>query len=170
MNEPNRFETVSEDGSRVGLKPGWFIGMGIVLIILGIVACIDAFSVTLASTMVLGIVVMAGGIVQLIQGIVHFHSGQRGHWANLLIGCFVLFAGLVLCVEPIAGSQVLTAIMAGLLMLGGFSRIFWSVGMRQNLPDWWVGALSGAVTLVVGCLLYWYLPWSGLFPRYLDSD
>lgn len=163
MNELNNFENIPEDESRLGLRPGWFIGMGIALIVLGIIACIDAFSVTLASTVVLGILLMAGGIIQLIQGIMHFKTNKTARWVNLLMGIFVLFAGLVLCVEPIAGSQVLTAILAGFLVLGGFSRIFWAVGVRGQSPDWWVSALSGGVTLVVGCLLYWYLPWSGLF-------
>lgn len=161
MSGLKRFWMPLEDTDHVGLKPGWFIGMGIVLIILGIIACIDAFSVTLASTMVLGILLMAGGIVQMIQGFIHFRSA--GHWANLLIGVFVVLAGLILCAEPIAGSQVLTGILAGFLILGGFSRLFWAIGVRHSSPNWWVAALSGAITLLVGVMLYWYLPWAGLF-------
>ncbi|UMM63781.1 HdeD family acid-resistance protein [Aristophania vespae] len=163
MDESNRFRNLSDGMARVGLKPGWFIGMGIAMLILGILAFIDAFSVTLASTVVLGILLMAGGVIQFVQGIAHFKNRMMGRWVNLLIGFFIILAGLILCAEPIAGSQILTAFLAGLLVLGGFSKIFWAVNQRDHAPDWWVAAFGGAITLVVGILLYWYLPWSGFF-------
>ncbi|MBS1062715.1 DUF308 domain-containing protein [Gluconobacter wancherniae] len=144
-----------------GLKPGWFIGVGIFFVLLGMLAWTDVVTTTLASVVVLGVLLIMAGMAQVLQSFMHRGLSVSGQWLSGIMGIFYIIAGLLMIEEPATGSVFLTAVLAGCLIFAGLSRTFWAAGHR-GLSTWWTAAASGLVTLLVGILLYATLPWSGL--------
>ncbi|MDG6095280.1 HdeD family acid-resistance protein [Acetobacter sp. AN02] len=139
---------------------GLFVGLGITSVILGIIAWIDAISVTLASTVVIGVVVLIAGVVQCVHA---FSVRQWGGFLFSLIGG-ILYAlcGVLIVKEPVTGSVIITVLISLCLIIGGLSRCF--IAFRfNNLPGWWIGLLSGLTAIFIGIALYMTLPWSGLW-------
>ncbi|KXV00803.1 MAG: DUF308 domain-containing protein [Gluconobacter potus] len=145
-----------------GLKPGWFIGFGAFLIILGILAALDTVATTLTSMVILGVLMIIGGVAQVMQSFAHRGLPVPNQWLSGLIGGLYIFGGLLLIEEPATGSIFLTAILAGCLIFAGLARTFWAGGHRNN-RSWLALAISGLVTLIIGIMLYMTLPWSGLW-------
>lgn len=144
-----------------GMKPGWFIAAGIIMVLLGILSWVYAFSVSLASTVILGFFLIAGGVVQLVQAFAHNSAQGSSRWLSALAGLLIIVAGGILCIEPVQGTIFLTAFIAAMLMIGGVMRMYWAFKMRP-IAGWWVGLCSGGVTFLIGVLLYVTLPWAGL--------
>jgi uncharacterized membrane protein HdeD (DUF308 family) len=139
---------------------GLFVLLGVVSIALGIVAWIDAISVTLASTMIIGVVLLIAGVVQL------FHAFAVRDWSGFLLsllgGTLYVAGGFLLMREPIGGSIVLTVFIAACLIVSGTTRML-IAARHRNLNGWWIVLGGGAISLLIGVCLYMTLPWSGLW-------
>jgi len=145
-----------------GLKPEWFIGLGAVFLVLGVLAFVDAVLTTLVSVVFLGIVLIIAGCVQLGQSFAHREVPLARWWLPAVTGALYVLGGAVLIREPVTGSVFLTAFLAGCLIFSGVTRAVWAAGHR-SLNNWWGVVLSGVVTLLVGILVYVTLPWSGVW-------
>ena len=86
----------------------------------------------------------------------------RGFVLSLFCGVLYLVGGLLIMNEPVQGALVLTLLAAAALIVSGVVRIVLAF-QHRNLPAWGLVLLSGIVSIVVGCLLYASLPWSGLW-------
>ncbi|MBO0712158.1 MAG: HdeD family acid-resistance protein [Acetobacteraceae bacterium] len=141
---------------------GWFVGLGILLILLGVVAWFEVVLLGLAGVLFLGAMMLVGGIFQIIQ--TFSVRGWRGFLLSLLMGIVYVIAGVIIMREPLTGAFVLTLFLAACLLVGGIFRIVLAVQHRE-LPGWWVMVLSGIVSVVIAFLLYVLLanaPWSSL--------
>ncbi len=143
-------------------RPGWFIALGIILILLGLLAWLDVVAATIASTLIIGVLLIVAGGVQLAHAFAHREIATAGRWFSALIGLLYILGGIAIIAEPIAGSLLLTAFLAACLIVAGITRLIWA-GSHRRLRGWWGLLLSGAVTLLVGVLIYLSLPWSGLW-------
>lgn len=148
------------EGSEVAQKWRWFVALGIVLIVLGVAAWLDAVSVTLATTVVIGASLLVAGIFQLIHAFMT--RGWRGFTFGLLSGLLYLGGGLLIINEPVHGAVVLTLVLAAFIVAGGIVRIVLALRHRE-VRAWGLVLLSGLVSVVVGYMLYANLPWSGLW-------
>lgn len=137
-----------------------FTGLGLLCVLLGAAAWVDAITVTLASTMFLGILVMIGGVAQIV------HAFAVRAWSGFLVslaaGFIYVLGGALLIREPETGSVFITVILAFCLVVAGVMRIITALRVR-GLPGWWIILAGGLVSLAVGILLYATLPWSGLW-------
>ena len=83
-------------------KWGWFLVLGILLILLGIASLVYTPAATLASVLVLGWLMFFSGIVEAVHA---FHA--RG-WVGVLLhvagGALGIFIGLLVATHPVAGS------------------------------------------------------------------
>lgn len=139
---------------------GWFIALGAVLIILGIIAWLDVAAVTAASTIVIGASLLVGGVFQILQSLMV--KEWRGFIFGLLSGVLYVIGGLLIVGEPAQGAVVLTLLLAAAVIVGGIIRI--NIAFRhREIRAWGLVLLSGIASVVVGCLLYANLPWSGLW-------
>lgn len=159
---------MSETGGFPGLPPtgqnlrsGWFIGLGVVFLILGILAFIDTAVTTMASMVFVGFMLIIAGVAQLAQSFVH-RIGTRNTWLTALVGALYIIGGFMLIEEPLVGSTFFTALLAGALIFAGVARAAWAAGHRM-LANWWGVLLSGIVALLTGILVYVTLPWSGVW-------
>ncbi|GBQ84900.1 hypothetical protein AA13595_1529 [Gluconacetobacter johannae DSM 13595] len=139
---------------------GLFVLLGLVSIALGIVAWVDAISVTLASTVIIGILLVIAGAAQL------FHAFAVRDWGgfalSLLGGLLYVAGGVLLMKEPVSGSIVLTVFISVCLIVSGTMRMI-IAARHSELNGWWIVLGGGLISLLVGVCLYLTLPWSGLW-------
>lgn len=114
------------------LKPGWFIGLGIALIILGLIALIYVVGATVASVVYVGILMTIGGVLHLAHA--WSSKGWRGFLFWSLSGILYLFAGLIAISNPLVGATVLTLIWR---LPDCFRRIPTLDLVSEPGPGWW---------------------------------
>jgi uncharacterized membrane protein HdeD (DUF308 family) len=148
------------ESSKVADRWRWFVALGIVLIVLGVAAWLDVVSVTLATTIVIGASLLVGGVFQLIHAFMT--RAWRGFIFGLLSGLFYVAGGLLIINEPAHGAVVVTLVLVALITAGGIIRVLLALRHRE-VRAWGLVLVSGLVSVVVGCLLYANLPWSGLW-------
>lgn len=147
-------------GANIAAKWGWFIVLGIALIALGVIAWLNVGAVTIAGTIFIGATLLVGGAVQIIHAFMT--KEWRGFVLSLFCGVLYLIGGLLIMNEPVQGALVLTLLAAAALIVSGVVRIVLAL-QHRTMPAWSLVLLSGIVSIVVGCLLYASLPWSGLW-------
>ncbi|GBQ69823.1 hypothetical protein AA103196_2322 [Ameyamaea chiangmaiensis NBRC 103196] len=139
---------------------GLFVALGVASIILGVIAWIDAINVSLASTVIIGGVLLVAGIVQIV------HAFNVRDWAGFALssmgGVLYGLCGILIMREPVAGSMIITAFIAAFLVIVGLSRIV-IAATHRTLGGWWIILFGGLVSLLIGIMLYMTLPWSGLW-------
>ncbi|MCC6947433.1 MAG: HdeD family acid-resistance protein [Bradyrhizobiaceae bacterium] len=133
----------------------WFMVLGIVLAILGVVAIAFPFVTTIAAKIFLGWLFLIGGFAQ----IAHAFSTQR--WSefflDLLIGVLYVAAGGWLAFFPLTGIITLTIFLAALFIVEGIVEIV--MAFRLNPRTGWVWMLiSGIVAVAAGVLIFAGLP------------
>jgi uncharacterized membrane protein HdeD (DUF308 family) len=146
--------------SHVRSKWGWFVALGVALVLLGFLALGDVVAVTLASAVFVGAMFLVGGIFHLIHAFMV--KTWSGFLMNVLAGVLYVIGGALIMDEPIAGALLITIFLIAALVVGGALRI--TVALRhREMGGWWLMVLSGLVSVVIGILLYGSLPWSGLW-------
>jgi uncharacterized membrane protein HdeD (DUF308 family) len=146
--------------THVASKWGWFVALGVVLLLLGVLALGDVVVVTLISTIFIGAMLLVGGVFQVV------HAFMVKTWSGFLLsmlgGIVYAVGGLLIMNEPVQGALVITLFLIVALMIGGILRIVVAVRHRE-MNGWWLMALSGLISVLIGFLLYASFPWSGLW-------
>jgi uncharacterized membrane protein HdeD (DUF308 family) len=141
-------------------KWGWFVALGIIMILGGVFALGDVVAFTLVSVIFIGAMLLVGGIFQIV------HAFMTREWSafllNLLAGILYVIGGFLIMQEPVTGSLVLTLFLLAALLIGGVMRIVISLQHRE-MPGWWLVLLGGIISVIVAVMLYATLPWSGLW-------
>ncbi|MCX2560221.1 HdeD family acid-resistance protein [Acetobacter farinalis] len=137
-----------------------FVALGVALIVLGFIACVDAISVTLVSTIFIGVLMIIAGAMQCAHGFAVRDWG--GFLFSLLFGLLYIAAGAMIIEEPITGSVIITLFVAACFVVVGIMRCILAIQYR-SLPGWSLVLAGGVISLAVGLCLYWTLPWSGLW-------
>lgn len=141
-------------------KWGWFVALGVVLLGLGVLAWLDVAIVTLASTVVIGTLLLVGGVFQVLHAFMN--PRWRGFIFGLLAGVLYVIGGLLIISEPVQGAILLTILLVAAIIVGGIVRIVLALRHRE-VRAWGIVLLSGVVSFVVGILLYANMPWPGLW-------
>jgi len=130
-------------------KWGWYLALGVFLILLGLIASSMAVTTTILSVVVLGSILIVAGIGMLIL------SFLTGKWSGFLLtlsaGVLSVLAGLESLSNPLAGAAVITLLLGTLLLAGGIFRSISSFVMQ--FPNWGWSLASGIVALVLGVML-----------------
>ena len=138
---------------------GWFLSLGILLVILGI-ACV-AFDVTatFATVLVFGWLLFISGIFALVQAF--FTGSWSGFFLYLLSALFRGVTGYLLIRYPLIGAESLTLVLASFLIVGGLFR---AIGFAiAKFPRWGWAVFSGVVSVVLGFMLLVQFPVSGIW-------
>lgn len=141
-------------------KWGLFVGLGVALIALGFIACIDAVSVTLASTIFIGFLIILAGLMQAIHAFAVRDWG--GFLFSLLAGILYIVAGVMIIEEPVTGASMITLFAAACFIVVGIMRCVLAFQNRA-MAGWGILLGGGLISLLVGISLYLTLPWSGLW-------
>jgi uncharacterized membrane protein HdeD (DUF308 family) len=140
-------------------KWGWFLVLGIVLIVLGVIALSIIPAATIATVMVLGWLMVFGGVVEAVHGFqVHRWSGVFLH---LIAGIAGVLIGLLIVTHPVAGALAWTQLFASFFTVIGLFRLI--AAIRLRFPNWGWAAFDGTVTLILGFALWAAWPVSALW-------
>jgi len=147
------------------LKPterqwAWLMALGILFVILGMIGLGMVVLMTLVSIFAFGILLIAGGAVQVIQAI--SYSGWKQKFSYLLIGLLYLFAGWVIISEPFLVSAAFTMVLAWILIFIGMSRIVIAVQNRKR-QGWVWPLVGGLLSVILGFLILLQWPVTGLW-------
>jgi uncharacterized membrane protein HdeD (DUF308 family) len=132
----------------------WFLVLGILLVLLGTACIAVPVAATLATVAVIGVLMIVGGIAQIVS------SFWSGHWSgfllHLLIGILYVVVGGMILHEPANGSVALTLVMSVFFIVTGIFRIIASLQIRFANWGWWL--LNGLITLILGIMIWTHMP------------
>jgi uncharacterized membrane protein HdeD (DUF308 family) len=140
---------------------GWFVALGVVMLVGGVFALGDTVMVTLISTIFIGAMLIVGGVVQIVHAFAN--KGWGAFLLALLMGAIYILGGFLIMGEPVQGSIVITIVLTAALAIGGIARIIIAVRHHRDLHGWWLLLIGGVISVVLAFLLYASLPWSGLW-------
>ncbi len=128
-------------------KWGWFVGLGILLLICGGIALGNLFIATVASVYYIGMLMLIGGVVHLA------HAFQVRGWEHILFwvlsGLLYTIAGVLAFANPLLASEALTLFLAIALLIAGTFRVW--VGRKLKPERGWVWiVISGLATAAAG--------------------
>jgi len=151
---------VAEARRQIAEHWGWFLALGIFLIIAGVAAILFPLLSTIATKIVLGWIFLVSGALL----VVHAFSAQKwsGFFWGLLLGLLYLVAGGWLAFFPFTGIITLTLLLAALFLAEGVLEVIMAFRVRPHEGWGWL-LLSGLVAVAVGLLIAAELPSSAVW-------
>jgi uncharacterized membrane protein HdeD (DUF308 family) len=133
---------------------GWFLALGVLLVVLGVIALGAAALVTLFSALVFGWLLLIGGVFTAL------HAFMRRRWSgffiDLVAGILYFVAGLMIVGHPVAGAATITLVIAVFLLIGGIFRI--AVALSVPFGNRWWLLLNGVITFGLGAYIWFLWP------------
>jgi uncharacterized membrane protein HdeD (DUF308 family) len=138
---------------------GWYLALGIVLIVIGTIAIGSTFVMTIASVFFFGWLLIIGGVMEVIHAF--WHKRWAGFFLDLLTGILYVVAGWMMVTNPGESALLLTLIIAMFLVFEGVFRIVAALAARY--PHWGWVLFNGVISFLLGILIWWQWPYSGLW-------
>lgn len=137
----------------------WLVGGGVTLMLLGAIGLGAALLATIVTVVAFGLILLAGGIVQVLQALRLPTWG--GVFLYLIAGLLTAVAGLIMLARPLEAAFPLTFVLAVYLVaLGGF-RVF--VAFTRAVPARGWAIAGGIASIVLGLMIGAEWPVSGLW-------
>jgi len=142
-----------------GSGRGWFIALGVVLFILGLVALYNAVDATLVTTIIVGWLLVIAGVANIVGA---FMSGAGGWWRLLqgLLGILYIVVGFDIVADPLSGAIALTVVIGAFLIADGIFRIVASFMDRGSSMVWMI--ILGIINILLGFWIWTNIPVSGI--------
>jgi uncharacterized membrane protein HdeD (DUF308 family) len=141
-------------------KWGWIVALGVVYVIAGVIALGSVVSATVATVLVVGLMMIIAGVAEVINAFQIKTWGRFLFW--LALGILYIIAGFVAFENPLLTAAWLTLILGAALVASGVVRIFLGFSMQQGSPWIWV-VMSGIITLLLGLIILAHWPVSSLW-------
>lgn len=138
---------------------GWFLALGLSLVVLGVIALATTTMTTVVSLIFLGVMLLTGGFLLLLSAFTSHSWGTA--LLRVVVGILALLAGWYLMANPASAAVALTLVLAWYFILSGLFRLIEAVIERPEHWGWLVA--SGLVSIVLGILLLAHWPITGLF-------
>jgi len=138
---------------------GWFLALGILLLILGTIALGSSVFMTLATMVLVGWLLIVGGVVEAAHAC--SCKGWGGFFVDLLTGILYVVVGFMVVANPGVTALALTLLIAMFLVFGGIFRI--AVAVVVRFQNWIWLLLHGVVNLLLGIAIWRQWPLSGLW-------
>jgi uncharacterized membrane protein HdeD (DUF308 family) len=137
----------------------WFVGVGIVLVVVGLIALANVVDATLITTVIVGIALVFGGTMQIVGAwAAEGSTGRRVLMA--VLGVLYIIVGFNLIADPLAGAVALAIVVALFLIIDGVLRIFST--LVPETPHKVLTIAIGIAMIVLGGWLWSGLPVSGV--------
>lgn len=147
----------STDRRALPVSWGWIVAAGVLMIMLGIVALGSLAGSTRATTFLVGAALLVAAVAQIFGAL---SAETRGRTAlQVLVGLLYLVAGWQLVTEPFFAAVAVTLVIGVILVAAGIARIVTALVARP--AHWGWVALGGAVTTLIGALLWAGWPATG---------
>ena len=140
---------------------GWVIALSIGLIVLGVLAIVLPGIASAFFTSVIGWITLTSGVVMIVKS---FQSKPiRGFWLNLTVGIFYVIAGMYILLNLGAALLALTFAFGILFVVEGIFTIIMAFTNRAGHRMFWLVALNGGVTLILGIMVLHRFPFSAFW-------
>ena len=159
MSQQGSSTSAHDTAERISANWGWFLALGIVLVILGIAAFMFPLYGTLAGARVLGWIMIASGIMTAGHAF-----GTRG-WGGVLqalIAIVYVIGGFWLLAQPLAGAITLTMVLIAVLLAHGLFTAIEAFQIRPTEGWGWM-LWSGVASIILGIMLWMKFPSSALW-------
>lgn len=131
---------------------------GVIAIVLGILAMLAPGITGLSVALLLGIFVLAAGILRIVWA---FQAGTFGRGVvGFIIGALTLICGILLVANPLFASGVLTILLAVYFLCDGIFEIVAAV-QRKPAEGWGWLMFGGIVSVLLGLMIWRQYPLSG---------
>lgn len=131
-------------------KWGWFVALGVLLLIFGGIAFGNLFIATVASVYLVGWMMLFAGVVEIIHAFGVKTWGRFFYW--LLSGLLYAIAGFFAFYNPLLASAVLTFLLAVALVASGILRLWVGYQQRAEKGSGWI-IVAGIVTVLAGVVI-----------------
>lgn len=138
---------------------GWFLALGVLLVLLGIGVASSAYYATLFTVFLLGIFLISAGIIQFVQGFMA--RKWSGLFLSLLLGALYLITGFLCVAKPAAAAVSITLWIAALCFIAGLFKMITSLLLRFDQWGWVF--FNGLITFILGAMIFSDWPLSGLW-------
>lgn len=138
---------------------GWFVTIGVGLIVLGVIASGAAVATTVVSLTIFGWLLAIGAVLEIIFSF--YERTWGGMFVDLLMGVLYGVVGFMVLANPAASAVSLTLLIAMFLIIGGIFRLVAAVTTRYPNRGWL--AFHGVIALILGVLIWQQWPASGLW-------
>ena len=147
----NRGQATFGEPTAVPRSRTLFVGGGILVALLGLIAVFSPFVTGIAITFVLGVVLLVGAVGHVVAAF--SGRGWTGFAFQVLLAIIYAVAGISLLTEPIVGLVTLTLLLVAYLLVEGVVEVVQGFRVRPARGwGWLVG--SGAISLVLAALLF----------------
>jgi uncharacterized membrane protein HdeD (DUF308 family) len=134
-----------------------FLVEGVVLVVLGATAIVIPPLATLATTIVLGWLLLVSGIMGLIT--TFWLRSAPGFWWSLASGILAIVVGVMLLAAPVRGAVSLTFVLIAFFIIEGVVSIMFAFDHKRQLSGRWGWmAASGVVDIILAGLILAGLP------------
>lgn len=140
-------------------QAGLLLGLGLAMIVLGSLALYFTIKATFISVKLLGWLFVFAGFIQV--GHAFYSRGWRGFLLPLILGILAIVAGFIILKDPLTGAITLTLLLSFLFIIQGVIRII--LALTKRFEHWvWI-LVSGILSVILGILVLYQWPWSGLY-------
>jgi uncharacterized membrane protein HdeD (DUF308 family) len=136
-------------------RRGWFIALGVALMILGILAIALPEAATLTVEIFIGWLLLVGGAVQLVH--VLRSQSWRGAVPQVLASILYLGTGALLLLYPLTGVLTLTLVLGTFFLIEGALKIIMAFRVRPT-PQWGWLLFNGILSLALGWMMWVHWP------------
>lgn len=155
----NRLSNDFRDAEEVRQNWGWFLALGVLLIILGCSVITSSFYATVFSMILLGAFLLVGGIVQFVQAFLA--RKWSGLFLSLALGILYIILGFFCIRQPAAAAISVTLLIAAFFFIAGLFRMLAALLIRFDQWGWVF--FNGLITFILGAMIYADWPLSGLW-------
>lgn len=139
----------------------WVIVLSVGLIILGVLSILMPGLASAFFTTMMGWLAIISGLVMVVEA---FQSKPfRGFWLNLIVGILYVIAGIYILFNIGAAMLALTFAFGILFIVEGIVTIVMAFTHRAGYRMFWLVALNGIVTLILGIMVLNRFPFSAIW-------
>ena len=145
---------------QVSRRWGWYLALGILLVVLGTFAIGRSCLLTVVSVGVFGWLMIFAGVAEVVHS---FWNGRGwgGFFIDLLSGLLYVVVGFMIVGNPASTAVALTLLIAMFLIFDGVFRIATALSVRN--PNWGWVLFNGVVSLLLGIMIWRQWPLAGLW-------
>lgn len=161
MAENNINPQIQQAADEVRANWGWLMFMGIVMLVLGIIGLYMVGTLTIVSMLWFGIIVLAGGILTLIDAFKA--EGWKAKLWEILIAVAYILAGIIMVANPGKSAVWFTLFIGAFLLVSGIFRVIIGFQVRNEVKGWGWTVFGGIASIILSFMIFAQWPYSGLW-------
>ena len=155
----NLAQLVADERAMLRRNWGWFVGLGVLLTLLGVAGLIFVGALTVVTVIFVGWLFLLGGVLEVAHAVIR--KGWQGFWLDLVSGLLTGLAGVFILLRPGEGATVLTMLLGVLFLVAGIFRVAAGVSSRNPYRGWFV--VHGIVSILLAAMILADWPFSAVW-------